>query len=114
MAVNSLGITTFFPLTQGQFNQCYGIVETALNYWNVMMATFAAENIAMGITQAGKTQLISQALEEVALYGSQGSLWLAYDALANITLTDEMAPFLTVDRINWMRNGMIVIIAMLP
>jgi hypothetical protein len=114
MAVNSLGIQTYFPLTQPQFDECVNIVETALQYWNVMMVTFAAENVAMGITQAGKTQLISDALEQVALYGSQGSLWLAYNALSQIQITPEMAPFLTAERVEWMQNQMITIIAMLP
>ena len=114
MAVNSLGIKTFFPLTQAEFNECAGIVEMALNYWQQMMITFAAENIAMGITQAGKTLLISNALEQVALYGSQGSLWEAYAALSSVVVTPEMAPFLTTERIQWMQNQMITIIAMLP
>lgn len=114
MAVNSLGIQTFFPIPQPVFNECAGIVSLALNYWQQMIITFAAENIAMGITQAGKTQLISDALYQVSVYGSQGSLWQAYNALSEVVVTPEMAPFLTQDRISWMRNSMITIIAMLP
>lgn len=78
-----------------------------------MVAGFAAENIAMGITSAGKTLLISGALYEVAVYGSQGSLWQAYNALSNVKITPEMAPFLTDARIQWMKNKMIAAISTL-
>lgn len=114
MATNSLGLTTYFPIPQAAFNECATIVQLALSYWQQMVIMFAAENIAMGITQAGKTQLISNALEEVLVYGSQGSLWEAYNALNGVIITPEMAPFLTADRIEWMRNQMITVIAMLP
>lgn len=114
MAVTSLGTQTFFPLPQASYNQCTLIVQTALSYWQQMIVIFAAENIAMGITQAGKTLLIANAMEQVAIYGSQGSLWQAYNELSNVVITPEMAPFLTEARIQWMRNQMITIIAMLP
>jgi hypothetical protein len=114
MAVSSLGLTTYFPIPQQGYNQCVQIVQFALSYWNQMMIMFAAENIAMGITQSGKTLLISNALEQVVLYGSQGSLWEAYAALSKVVITPEMAPFLTENRINWMRNQMVAVIAMLP
>lgn len=114
MAITSFGTQTYFPLPQNAYNECAAIVTTALSYWQQMIVIVAAENIAMGITQAGKTLLISNAMEQVALYGSQGSLWEAYNALNDIVVTPEMAPFLTADRIQWMRNQMIAVIAMLP
>jgi len=114
MAINGLGIQTFFPIPQQEYEECAEIIQLAFNYWQQMMITFAAENIAMGITQANKTQLIADALQEVMTYGAAGSLWQAYNALSNVKITPEMAPFLTEARIEWMRNSMITVIAMLP
>ncbi len=114
MAINSLGLHTFFNIPQTEYNEYAEVVELALNYWQQMVVTFAAENIAMGITQQGKTQLIASALQEVLTYGSSGSLWQAYAALSNVQITPEMSPFLTTARIEWMRNSMIQIISLLP
>jgi hypothetical protein len=106
--------TTYFPLTQAQYNACLHIVVTAQQTWANLVAQFAAENIAMGISQAGKTGLIGNALSEVLMYGSTGSLWQAYAALDNVKITPEMSPYLTADRIQWMKNTMIAAIGNLP
>lgn len=107
MAKNPDGSDTYFPLPQQSYDRCLQIVTNAQKEWATLVAGFAAENIAMGITQAGKTLLISGALYQVAVYGSQGSLWQAYNALSNIVVTPDMAPFLTDARIQWMKNKMI-------
>src|SRR5271157_241945 len=114
MAKGFNGIPTFFPIPQPAYNQCLAIVQGAYTAWTGMVQQFAAENIAMGITQAGKTQLIANALQQVMVYGSTGSLWQAYAALSNVKVTPEMAPFLTEARIEYMRNVMIQIISNLP
>lgn len=113
MAKNPDGSDTYFPLPQGPYNRCLQIVSNAQKQWAMLVAGFAAENIAMGITQAGKTLLVSDALYEVAVYGSQGSLWQAYNALSKVKVTPEMAPFLTEARIQWMKNKMIEAISAL-
>lgn len=113
MALNPDGSATYFPLPQDAFNRCLQIVSNAQKQWAMLVAGFAAENIAMGITQAGKTQLIGNALNQVAVYGAQGSLWLAFAELSNVKVTPEMAPFLTADRIEWMKNKMIQAISSL-
>lgn len=107
MAKNPDGSDTYFPIPQQSYNRCLQIVTNAQKQWAQLVAGFAAENIAMGITQEGKTLLISKALYEVAVYGSQGSLWQAYDALSRVDITPEMAPFITEERIQWMKNKMI-------
>ena len=108
MAKNPDGSDTYFQqIPQQSYNRCLQIVSNAQKEWAALVAGFAAENIAMGITQAGKTLLISDALYKVAVYGSQGSLWQAYNALSEVVVTPEMAPFLTADRIQWMKNKMI-------
>jgi flagellar basal body rod protein FlgG len=114
MATGYNGIQTYFPIPQQAYNECLAIVQGAYASWQGMVQQFAAENIAMGITQAGKTQLISDALYQVMVYGSSGSLWQAYAELSNVVITPEMAPFLTEARIDYMRNVMIQIISELP
>jgi hypothetical protein len=107
MATAANGQPTYFPIPQASYDACVHIVTAAQIAWVQMVTQFAAENIAMGITQAGKTALIGQALQEVNTYGSTGSLWQAYGALSNVVVTPDMAPFLTTDRIAWMKNQMI-------
>lgn len=114
MAIGWNGTPTYFPMPQAAYNQCLAIVLSAQAAWAGMVQQFAAENIAMGITQAGKTQLISDALEQVLVYGSSGSLWQAYAALNEVVVTPEMAPYLTEERIQWMKNIMIQAISGLP
>ena len=113
MAKAALG-QTYFPIPQHSYDLCLKIVTTAQTTWLAMVSQFAAENIAMGISQAGKTSLIADALYEVSVYGSTGSLWQAYAALSKVQITPEMAPFLTEDRLQWMKNKMIEAIASLP
>lgn len=106
-AKNPDGSDTYFDLNQNVYNKCLLTVQNAQKAWASMVAGFAAENIAMGITQAGKTALIGAALNEVAVFGAQGSLWQAFQALDRVKVTSDMAPYLTADRIQWMRNKMI-------
>lgn len=103
----------FFKIPDPQYNACMQIVNNAIAAWRSLVVTVAAENIAMGITQAGKTQLISGALEEVMFYGQTGSLWEAYNALSRVVITPQMAPFITEARIEWMKNELIQVIASL-
>lgn len=113
MATGFNGNPTFFPIPQQSYDQCLAVVVAAQKAWGGMVQQFAAENIAMGITQAGKTGLIGNALQEVNAYGATGSLWMAYGALSRVQITPEMAPFLTQARIEWMRNQMIQAISSL-
>jgi len=112
-AKNPDGSLTYFDLDQNVYNKCLSTVQKAQQTWTMLVAGFAAENIAMGITQSGKTGLIAKALNQVAVYGSQGSLWQAYNALSEVKVTPEMAPYLTDDRIQWMKNKMIQAISSL-
>lgn len=107
MATTASGQNTYFNLSQQQYDACVSIVSRAQLAWAQMVQQFAAENIAMGITQQNKTALISGALNQVNVYGATGSLWQAYNELNHVKITPDMAPFLTADRIQWMRNQMI-------
>ncbi len=113
MAIGPTGIPTFFNIPQVEYNAYQAVVQQAQAAWAGMVLQFATENVCMGITQSGKTQLIAEALQQVNSYGSTGSLWLAYTALSNVQITPEMAPFLTQARLEYMRNSLIQTIAAL-
>ena len=80
------------------------LIIAAQQSFNNLVIAFAAENVIMGITSSGKTALIASTLQQVMYYGTTGSLWEAYNALEHVVVTPEMAPFLTQDRLNWMKN----------
>lgn len=103
----------YFGIPDAQFNRCTDIINNAMIAWHNLIVTVAAENIAMGISQLNKTKLIADAMIPVMLYGQTGSLWQAYQALDEIVITPEMAPFITEDRRLWMKNQLIAIISSL-
>jgi hypothetical protein len=101
---------TFFGLPQPAMAQCYalavaaaGVVPSYQGFQHLQFC-FIAENIAMGITNTNKGPSIAIALQGVLLFGSAGALWEAIDALNTVQVTPSMAPYLTVARINWMKN----------
>lgn len=103
----------FFNIPDPTFARCQQIVNNAMNAWKNLVVTIAAENIAMGITQQNKTKLVADTLKDVMLYGQTGSLWQAYQALSDIKITPEMAPYITEARREWMKNQIIQIISSL-
>lgn len=109
-ARNPDGSYTYFDLDQNLYNKCLSTVVKAQQTWATLVAGFAAENIAMGVTQTGKAGLIGNALNEVSMYGAQGSLWQAFLAIDRVVVTPEMYPYLTKDRLEWMKNKMIEVI----
>lgn len=70
-------------------------IAKAIDGFTELMIEYAAQNVLLGITQAGKTELISDTLLPVMQYGESGSLYAAISALQAVQLTDDMAPFLT-------------------
>lgn len=88
-------------------------IKKAREAFDEMINHYGGENVVTGITAAKKTKLISDALAEVARYGSQGSLWEAYSALERIKITSEMAPFLTETKRQEMKNKIIEILSSL-
>lgn len=103
----------FYGVPDAYFNKAQATVLKAMEQWKALVVTVAAENIVMGITQQGKTKLIADALAPVMLYGQTGSLWQAYQALDEIKITPEMAPYITEARRQWMKNELIKIISSL-
>ena len=88
-------------------------IKKARNAFDEMINRYGGENVIMGITSAKKTKLISDVLEDVSRYGSQGSLWEAYNALSKIKITNEMAPFFTEIKRQEMKNKIIEILSSL-
>ena len=79
------------------------IVTEAISFGQNLIIDFAAENVLMGITQAGKTKEVADYLADVMRYAQSGSL---YEVLAEVNrlqtsgLPAELAPFVTTDRMN--------------
>lgn len=69
-------------------------IQNAIDGFNTLMLQYVASNVIGGITQAGKTELIADALQDVQRYGQSGSLYAAITALKAVPLTPEMDPFL--------------------
>jgi hypothetical protein len=106
MACGYNGNPTYFNLNQTQYNTALEKVQEAQAAWTGMVQQFGAENMAMGMSSTIANE-IELALQEVNLYGSQGLLWLAFDALSYVEITPQMSPYLTPDRIQYMKNQII-------
>jgi hypothetical protein len=103
----------FFHIPDPTYNRCIQIVNNAVNAWHNLVVTIAAENVAMGITQQGKTKLIADIMMPIMMYGQTGSLWQAYEALGQLKITPDMAPFITEARRAWMKDELIRIMSTL-
>src|SRR5579871_4960733 len=104
MSYNTSGTGPYFPIPAPILAEAKVLLAAAQAAFMQLVAEFTAENYCMGVTQSGKSKLIADALINVYYYGTAGALWLAYQELGNLVITPEMAPFLTQDRITWMRN----------
>lgn len=113
MSYNTSGIGPYFPIPQDELAEAQLLLVAAQQAFMGLVAEFTSENYCMGITTNPYEQQIADALEEVYYYGTAGALWLAYQALGQVVLTPEMSPFLTADRITWMRNRLIQVISTL-
>lgn len=86
-------------------------VKKAINSANNIINKFCAENILLGITQYGKTKIIADALKDVFYYAQTGSLYECLTAMDAITITEEMAPFLTNERRIELKNKIVNVIS---
>lgn len=77
-------------------------IQHAIEGFNKLSVTYAAQNVLLGITQYGKTKLIADTLADVMRYGQSGSLYQVIASLQAIQITDDMAPFITQSKINQM------------
>jgi hypothetical protein len=95
---------SFFNLPQSEMQYLASKAIAAQNAWKILEIAFIAENIALGITQLGKSKLVADTFEKVLIYGQAGSLWEALKAIDAIVILPEMAPFVTQARVNWFKN----------
>lgn len=75
------------------------VINKAITFGAQLTIEFASDNVLNGITQAGKTRLIADACQKAFYYLSTGSLYEARAEMLSITLTSDMAPFLTRSRV---------------
>lgn len=79
------------------------IVKDGINFGNDLIIAFAAENVSMGITQAGKTKAVADYLVDVTRYAQTGALYEVInevDRLSTAGLPPELAPFITQTRLD--------------
>ena len=111
--VNTLGTTIVLRTTDGY--EVYTpplsdpllpyktIIENAIEYFNEVMVEFAAENITLGITVAGKTKDVADYLQNILRYGQSGSLYeviAEVDVLKLAGIPANLSPFVTDARLD--------------
>lgn len=84
-------------------------IDRARVFGKSLTERFSVENVAMGITQAGKTRSLVLYCQSLLLLLETGSLYAAIDEL-NVLLADtsqakaDLSPFITNDRLNAAKN----------
>ena len=80
------------------------IVAPAIKFGAALIAMYASENVAMGITQAGKTNAVLSALSAVRNSLQSGSLYDALAEIQNVTIDPTLAPYITAPRMKVYAN----------
>ena len=70
-------------------------IDSAMDFGRDCIAEFAAENVALGITQAGMTGTVSDIFEKIVQALQTGSLYYAIDLAKAIPTEDKDATFVT-------------------
>lgn len=83
--------------TQQEAQAIQNIVRSAINFGQQLMVEFASENMAMGITQAGMTKQVRQAMQEVMNAMMSGSLYDAIEETKAVQFRDST--FITDERL---------------
>lgn len=82
--------------------QGMNIVTQAISFGQHLMIKFAGENVAMGITQAGKTREVADFLEGILKYIQSGSLYeviVEIDLIISNGIPVGLSPFVTEERL---------------
>lgn len=77
------------------------IINNAIIFGNKIIFDAIVENVALGITQSGKTKVISDYFRALQRYLKEGSLFAAIDEINNLInngIPEEFAPFVTETR----------------
>lgn len=82
------------------------ILMPAKKFGEDLINQFVAENILMGITQAGKTEVVGEALKDLSFWITQGSLYVALVELERlkVAMDPTWAPYITYDILNAFEN----------
>ena len=82
------------------------IYKPTLIFCNNLMNDFISENIAMGITQAGKTKVVGEALKDLDFWLSCGSLYVVLAEIETLkqNLDPAWVPFITATRMTNFAN----------
>lgn len=78
------------------------LIQKAQVFGDELMREFMAENIMLGITQAGKTIAVANYLHKLMHYISTGSLYAVLTEIETLkadTGKDNLSPFVTNDRL---------------
>lgn len=73
-------------------------VKRAVEFGQELMIRFAGENVALGITQAGKTKEVADYLADVTRYLQTGSLYEVINEIDSLILAgipSELSPYIT-------------------
>jgi hypothetical protein len=87
-----------------------GVVREAINFFDELMIDYAADNVALGITQAGKTKSVADYLSNVMRYGQSGSLYEVIneiDSLKAAGVPVDLAPFITDARLDQFKQSIL-------
>lgn len=92
-------IENISPPTNTTQHRCELVVVEAMKFGQQLMTQFAAENIILGIIEAGMTKIVRQNLSEVVGALITGSLYDAINELKNIPENKKDTVFITNERL---------------
>ena len=78
------------------------IVSQAIEFGNTLIIEFAGENVALGITQSGKTKDVADYLADITRYCQTGSLYEVANEIDRIIsegIPSELDPFVNQTRL---------------
>lgn len=90
------------PTQQEQLEHIKVIIKNAVDFGQGLIINFAAENVAMGITQAGKTRDVATYLAPLQVLLNGGSLYGAIDTINDLItagIPSDLSPFVTETRL---------------
>lgn len=90
-----------------QLEAIKNVVRAATSFGQSIIIDFAAENVALGITQAGKTKAVADYLANMTRYAQTGSLYevlAEIDRLEQAGLPQDLVPFVTAARLQIFRT----------
>ena len=88
-------LSAIVPANKPAQLQVEDAIREAISFGQDLIITFAAENVLLGVTQAGKTQDVRSATADAVSALATGSLYDAIAAVRAIPVEDKDATFIT-------------------